>query len=81
MRAAKGLCNHLELILQDNEIDPELRVKNLNIVKMTMYLLTQIMKVKDVKLAADVSSPTATVYGFFPKNHKNIQSFQCFYKK
>lgn len=61
MRAAKALCNHLELILQDSEIDLELRVKNLNIVKMTLYLFTQIMKVKDVKLAADVSSPTAFV--------------------
>lgn len=47
------------MILQDNEIDPELRIKNLNIVKMTMYLFTQIMKVKDTKLAADVSNFTA----------------------
>lgn len=65
MRAAKGLCNHLELILQDNEIDRDLRVKNLNIVKMTMYLFTQIMKVKDVKLAADVSTLAAFVSGIF----------------
>lgn len=49
------------MILQDNEIDPDLRVKTLNIVKMTMYLFTQIMKVKDTKLAADVSSPAVFV--------------------
>lgn len=55
VRAAKNLCNHLELIFQDKEIDPDVRVKNLNIVKMIMYLFSQIMKTKDAKLAADVS--------------------------
>ncbi|XP_063825946.1 condensin complex subunit 1, partial [Ostrinia nubilalis] len=56
VRAAKNLCNHLELIFQDQEIDPEVRVKNLNIVKMIMYLFSQIMKTKDIKLAADNST-------------------------
>lgn len=55
VRTVKNLCGHLELILQDQEIDADLRVKNLNLVKMTMYLFTQIMKTKDAKLAADVS--------------------------
>lgn len=56
IRAARNLCNHLEMILQDNEIDADLRAKNLNIVKMIMYLFTKIMKVKDTKLASDVSN-------------------------
>lgn len=58
VRTVKNLCGHLELILQDQEIDADLRVKNLNLVKMTMYLFTQIMKTKDAKLAADVSIST-----------------------
>lgn len=57
VRAVKNLCNHLELIFQDKEIDPDVQKKNLNIVKMIMYLFTQVMKTKDTKLAADVSSP------------------------
>ncbi|KAL0838771.1 hypothetical protein ABMA28_016820 [Loxostege sticticalis] len=56
VRAAKNLCNHLELIFQDQEIDAEVRVKNLNVVKMIMYLFSQIMKTKDIKLAADNST-------------------------
>ncbi|XP_045448315.1 condensin complex subunit 1 [Melitaea cinxia] len=56
VRTVKNLCGHLELILQDQEIDADLRVKNLNLVKMTMYLFTQIMKTKDAKLAADNST-------------------------
>lgn len=55
-RSATHLCNHLAQVFQDKEIDTDLRNKNLNIVKMTLYLFTQIMKVKDVKLAADVCS-------------------------
>lgn len=55
VRASKSLCNHLELILQEKEIDSDVRVKNLNILKMIMYLYTQIMKTKDTKLATDVS--------------------------
>lgn len=55
MRAAKSVCNHLEMIVQEQEIDADVRVKNLNILKMLMYLFTQIMKTKDSKLAADVS--------------------------
>ncbi|KAM3965310.1 LOW QUALITY PROTEIN: CAP-D2 condensin subunit [Aphomia sociella] len=56
VRAAKNLCNQLELIFQDQEIDADVRVKNLNIVKMTLYLFTQVMKTKDTKLAADNST-------------------------
>ncbi|XP_063383933.1 condensin complex subunit 1 [Cydia fagiglandana] len=56
VRTAKALCSHIELIMQDQELDADLRVKNLNIVKMVMYLYTQIMKTKDVKLAADNST-------------------------
>ncbi|CAD0201294.1 unnamed protein product [Chrysodeixis includens] len=56
VRATKSLCNHLEQILQEKEIDSEVRVKNLNILKMIMYLFTQIMKTKDTKLAADNST-------------------------
>ncbi|CAH0398311.1 unnamed protein product [Chilo suppressalis] len=56
VRAAKNLCNHLELLFQDQEIDNDVRVKNLNIVKMVMYLFTQVMKTKDTKLAADNST-------------------------
>ncbi|XP_022814014.1 condensin complex subunit 1 [Spodoptera litura] len=56
VRASKSLCNHLELILQDKEIDSDLRIKNLNILKMMMYLYTQIMKTKDTKLATDNST-------------------------
>lgn len=55
IRASKSLCNHLEPIIQEQEIDPDVRTKNLNILKMMMYLFTQIMKTKDTKLAADVS--------------------------
>ncbi|XP_048478584.1 condensin complex subunit 1 [Plutella xylostella] len=55
-RAAKNMCNHLEVIFQDKEIDPDVRVKNLNVVKMTMYLFSSIMKTKDAKLAADNST-------------------------
>lgn len=54
-RSAKHLCNHLEQIFQNNEFETDWRNKNLNIVKMTMYLFTQLMVIKDVKLAADVS--------------------------
>lgn len=54
-RTVKNLSNILEPILQENEIDSDVRTKNLNIVKMTLYLFTQIMKTKDIKLAADVS--------------------------
>ncbi|CAH0715490.1 unnamed protein product, partial [Brenthis ino] len=56
VRTVKNLCGHLENILQDQIIDADIRVKNLNIVKMTMYLFTQIMKLKDAKLAADNST-------------------------
>lgn len=56
IRAAKNLCSHLELILQEQELDVDVRVKNLNITKMIMYLFTQIMKTKDTKLAADNST-------------------------
>ena len=56
IRASKSLCNHLEPIVQEQEIDPDVRTKNLNILKMMMYLFTQIMKTKDTKLAADVST-------------------------
>ncbi|XP_069359396.1 condensin complex subunit 1 isoform X2 [Maniola hyperantus] len=52
-RTVKSLCVHLEPILQEQTIDEDLRVKNLNIVKMIMYLFTEIMKIKDVKLTAD----------------------------
>ncbi|XP_075978130.1 CAP-D2 condensin subunit [Anticarsia gemmatalis] len=55
MRATKNLCNHFEMLFQE-EIDADMRTKNLNILKMMMYLFTQIMKVKDVKLAADNST-------------------------
>lgn len=55
LRAAKSLCSHLELIFQDQDINAEVRVKNLNILKMIMYLFINIMKTKDIKLAADVS--------------------------
>lgn len=41
--------------MQNQEIDADVRMKNLNIVKMVLYLYTQIMKTKDVKLATDVS--------------------------
>ncbi|XP_047533582.1 condensin complex subunit 1 [Vanessa atalanta] len=56
VRTVKNLCGHLELILQEQVIDADIRMKNLNIVKMTMYLFTQIMKTKDAKLAADNST-------------------------
>ncbi|KAJ8722132.1 hypothetical protein PYW08_004534 [Mythimna loreyi] len=56
IRASKSLCNHLEPIVQEQEIDSEVRTKNLNILKMIMYLFTQIMKTKDTKLAADNST-------------------------
>ncbi|KAH9629496.1 hypothetical protein HF086_015826 [Spodoptera exigua] len=56
VRASKSLCNHLELMFQDKEIDSDLRNKNLNILKMMMYLYTQIMKTKDTKLATDNST-------------------------
>lgn len=64
VRAAKNLCNHLELIFQDQEIDAEVRVKNLNVVKMIMYLFSQIMKTKDIKLAADVSY--SVIFDLYP---------------
>ncbi|XP_039753451.1 condensin complex subunit 1 [Pararge aegeria] len=53
IRTVKSLCVHLEPILQEQTLDEDLRVKNLNIVKMVMYLFTEIIKIKDVKLAAD----------------------------
>nr|XP_049694078.1 condensin complex subunit 1 [Helicoverpa armigera] len=56
VRASKSLCNHMDLVLQEPEIDADVRVKNLNILKMMMYLFTQIMKTKDTKLAADNST-------------------------
>ncbi|KAI5637231.1 non-SMC mitotic condensation complex subunit 1, n-term domain-containing protein [Phthorimaea operculella] len=56
IRATKSLCTHLEQIFQEKELDEDVRKTNLNIVKMTMYLFTQIMKVKDTKLAADNST-------------------------
>lgn len=56
VRAVKNMCNNFELLFQDNEIDADLRIKNLNILKMLMYLFTQIMKTKDAKLAADNST-------------------------
>lgn len=56
VRTAKHLCSHLEFIFQEKEIETDLRTKNLNILKMVMYLFTSIMKTKDSKLAADVSS-------------------------
>lgn len=55
VRTVKNLCGHLEALLQ-SQIEMDIRVKNLNIVKMTLYLFTQIMKIKDAKLAADVSA-------------------------
>ncbi|XP_052741193.1 condensin complex subunit 1 [Bicyclus anynana] len=53
LRTVKSLCAHLEPILQEQTIDEDVRVKNSNIVKMVIYLFTEIMKIKDVKLAAD----------------------------
>ncbi|XP_072949314.1 condensin complex subunit 1 isoform X2 [Epargyreus clarus] len=56
VRTAKNLCTHLDPILKEQDIDADVRTKNLNIVKMVMYLFTQIMKTKDAKLAADNST-------------------------
>ncbi|KAL4715966.1 hypothetical protein ACJJTC_013266, partial [Scirpophaga incertulas] len=56
VRSVKSLCNNLELIFQDQEIASEVRLKNLNIIKMVIYLYSQIMKTKDIKLAADNST-------------------------
>ncbi|CAK1551134.1 unnamed protein product [Leptosia nina] len=56
LRTVKNLSNTLEPILQELEIDSEVRNKNLNIVKMVVYLFTQIIKTKDTKLAADNST-------------------------
>ncbi|CAG5045986.1 unnamed protein product [Parnassius apollo] len=56
LRSVKSLCNQLEAIFQEQDIDPDIRSKYLNVVKMVMYLFTQIMKTKDVKLAADNST-------------------------
>ncbi|XP_061383844.1 condensin complex subunit 1 [Danaus plexippus] len=56
LRTVKNLCTHLEPILQEKTIDSDIRVKNLNIVKMVMYLFSHIMKTKDAKLAADNST-------------------------
>lgn len=55
-RAAKKLCPHLEVIFQEKEIDTDVRTKNLNCVKMILYLFTSIMKVKDSKLATENST-------------------------
>lgn len=51
----KCLCSQLEEIFQEQEIATETRCKYLNVVKMVMYLFTEIMKTKDAKLTADVS--------------------------
>lgn len=56
LRTVKNLSSYLEPILQERDIDSEVRTKNLNIVKMTIYLFTQIMKTKDTKVAADNST-------------------------
>ncbi|CAK1580335.1 unnamed protein product [Parnassius mnemosyne] len=56
LRSVKSLCNQLETIFQEQDIDPDIRIKYLNVVKMVMYLFTQIMKTKDAKLAADNST-------------------------
>ncbi|XP_041979306.1 condensin complex subunit 1 [Aricia agestis] len=55
-RTIKNLCTHLEPILKEQTIDADVRIKNLNIVKMVLYLFTQIMKTKDAKLAAENST-------------------------
>ncbi|XP_045498529.1 condensin complex subunit 1 [Colias croceus] len=56
LRTVKSLCTFLEPILQEKEIESDVRTKYLNVVKMTLYLFTQIMKTKDAKLAADNST-------------------------
>ncbi|XP_068633143.1 condensin complex subunit 1 [Battus philenor] len=56
LRAVKCLCNQLETIFQNQDIDTEVRCKYLNIVKMVMYLFTQVMKTKNAKLAAENST-------------------------
>ncbi|KPI95576.1 Condensin complex subunit 1 [Papilio xuthus] len=56
LRTVKCLCNQLEVIFQEQEIATETRCKYLNIVKMVMYLFTEIMKTKDAKLTADNST-------------------------
>ncbi|CAF4904025.1 unnamed protein product [Pieris macdunnoughi] len=56
LRTIQNLSSYLEPILQERDIDSEVRNKNLNIVKMTIYLFTQIMKTKDTKVAADNST-------------------------
>ncbi|XP_038209881.1 condensin complex subunit 1-like [Zerene cesonia] len=56
LRTVKALCTFLEPILQEKEIESDVRTKYLNVVKMTMYLFTQIIKTKDAKLTADNST-------------------------